>query len=532
MNNPILPALDGLLGLAQTFSENASQKNWAEIEDLEKEHGASDGNVRQMLSNGTSLSTLAGPADLLQRATVAWDGKADVGGMSLAEIAHDGPVELAPPATALREADVSDQSNAGGSEISPSPLSGSSGKPVSGFQVSMMQAGDWQSLSEVALAPVPADAGKEQVIEAVIAGVEHGLASSGPVASAQKLHAATRSLSVEQVSVLLDSATPLIARLVEQASRSENAVGVTDEKPRDAKAALVLAHVAAAIDKDPRPPSSIRLLRDIGTILLAPANQNDNAIFSGLVRTIAIGAGVRLVLAVADELAHRDGNPSRAKALVTLMLSAFADLGARIEAAYSDVLQQAGPLCLEWLAWRDEGEERAIALLIEHLQRQPVALEDMAPKLERLEQVGLEAFRAVRDLAAFTLDPKLHEVRSHFLNSPEIFGAISGSRMALRDMRHSITAPSDGNREQTLDMVRLTLSDIGFSAPRAAFLAELCELENNALMLGAGWAALESFQRMEQQGRAFQRLLSFLNGQFVMAAAPDVIGFGDDDMQV
>ncbi|MDP9837216.1 hypothetical protein J2T09_001968 [Neorhizobium huautlense] len=532
MNNPILPTLDGLLGLAQTFSENASQKNWAEIEDLEKEHGASDGNVRQMLSNGTSLSTLAGPADLLQRASAAWDGKADASGMSRAEILVEESAEFSSPATALQEAETGAELHSGSSEISPSPLSGNSGKPVSGPQPSMMQSADWNGVSEVALAPVSADAGKERVIEAAIAGVEHALATSGPAASAQKLHAATRSLSAEQVSVLLDNAAPLITRLVEQAAHSENAVGVTDEKPRDAKAALVLAHVAAAIDKDPRPPSSIRLLRDIGTILLAPANQNDNAVFSGLVRTIAVGAGVRLVLAVADELAHRDGNPSRAKALVTLMLSAFADLGARIEAAYSDVLQQVGPLCLEWLAWRDEGEERAIARLIEHLQRQPAALEDMAPKLERLEQVGLETFRAVRDLAAFALDPRLETVRGHFLNSPEIFGAISGSRMAIRDMRHAMTVPSAGNRDETLDMVRLTLTDIGFSAPRAAFLAELCELENNALMLGAGWTALESFQFMEQQGRAFQRLLSFLNGQFVMAAAPDVIGFGDDDMQV
>jgi hypothetical protein len=529
MNNPILPTLDSLLGLAQTFSENASQKNWAEIEDLEKEHGTSDGNVRQKLSNGTALSASAGPADFLQRASVAWDvPSARYEPLNVGEQGVDPEASLLPVPSAP-DAESGEALDTLTGELPPRSATARNDAGQGALLPSPAAIADWHGVSEVMLSPAASDMRRGEVAATATAAIEHGLATSGPVAAAQKLHGAMRSLSAEQVSILLDNAAPVIATLVEQSVRAENPVGVTDDKPRDAKAALVLAHVASAIEKDPRQPSSIRLLQDISAIVLSPANQNDNTVFSGLARTIAVGAGLRLVLAVAADLAHRDENPSRAKSLITLMLSAFTDLGARIDAAYADLLQQAGPICLEWLSWRDMGEEKAIARLIALMNEKSGLLEDMGPKLERLEQAGLDGFHAVRDLAAFTLDPKLDVVRTYFLNSASVFGSISGSRTALREVRQAVTTSGDG--KVTLDMVRLSLTEIGFSAPKSAFLADLCDLENNALMLGSGWTALESFQAMEKQGRAFQRLLSFLNGQFVMAALPDVIDFDDDDMQ-
>ncbi|MEB2847445.1 hypothetical protein GAO09_24970 [Rhizobiales bacterium RZME27] len=531
MNNPILPTLDGLLSLSQTFSESVSQKNWTDIEDLEKEHGASDGHVRQMLSNGTALSTLSGPADLLQRASVGWDASSTrYESLNVEQYGEDPEASLLSLPSVI-DAESGEPLDTLTGEFSARAAAARSDVGQAASLPVRAAIADWQVVSEVALSPGASDMGSGEAALTATAVIEHGLTTSGPVVAAQKLHAATRSLSAEQVSVLIDKAAPVIARLVEQAVLAENSVDVTDKKPRDAKLALVLAHVAAAIDKDPRQPPSIRLLQDISAIVLSPANQNDNTVFSGLARTIAVGAGLRLVLAVAADLAHHDENPSRAKTLVALMVSAFADLGARIDAAYADLLQQAGPLCLQWLSWREMGEDKAIARLIALINEKNSLLEDMSLKLERLEQAGLDAFRAVCDLAVFTLDPKLDEVRSHFLNSSSVFASIAGSRTALRDIRQAVTTSTTGDENVTLDMVRLSLTDIGFSAPRAAFLADLCELENNALMLGAGWTALENFQAMERQGQAFQRLLSFLNGQFVMAVAPDVINFGDDDMQ-
>ncbi|MGI2033547.1 hypothetical protein ACRQ1B_14235 [Rhizobium panacihumi] len=532
MNTPILPALEGLLGLSHTFSESASQKNWAEIEDLEKGEGASDGHVRQQLSSGTALSTLAGPADLMQRASVLRDGRTDTAHMRRAGSEAEELADVSPQSPRSAKAEFGGRLNTDGGGVTFPASASASGETKNTSPIQAGQSAEWQGEAEVILAPATRETSKRQAVETAAADVEQGLATSGPVGAAQKLHAAVRAMPAEQVSVLLDHSAPVIARIVEQAVRGENSPGVTDEKPRDAKMALVLAHVTAAVDRDPRSPSSMRLLQDLCAIILSPANQNDNATFSGLTRTIAIGAGVRLVLAVAAELAHRDENPSRAKTLVALMVSAFADLNARIDAAYSDVVKTAGPLCLEWLSWRDMGEDQAIARLAAFLSRQPDLLGDMAPRLERFEQAGLEAFRALRDLSAETIDPRLGEVRSHLLASPSMFAAVAGSRTAMRDIRRTAAVDLGGDDEPTIEMVRLTLTGIGFDAPRAAFLAELSALNDNALMLGSGWTALENFEQMQTHGRAFQRLLGFLNGQFVMAATPDVIGFGDDDMQV
>lgn len=482
MNNPVFPLLDGLANMGQTFLDNAVQKNWTEIEDLEKEQGSLGAHARQQLA-GTALTTTT-------TTSAVTDAQRRIQPISLTDN------EAMPPLFEELAGNVAGRISSG--------------------------AADDDDQVEV-----PRDNRA-----AAATGIEHSLASSGAFVAAQTLHAAVRSLSPEQVSSLLDKAGGAIAAIIKQAVKGEDRGGKTEERQREVRIALALAHVAAAIDKDPRNPSSVRLVQDICAIVLAPATPNDNATFSGLAQAIGIGAGARLALAVAAELAHDDEDPSRAPALMALVLAGFARLGERVDEAYAEVLKHAGPLCLEWLKWRGEGQERAIRALVNALKCQPAFLQRLDPQLERLEQTGLEAFRAVRDLSAYTFDGKFREVHERFLASQSVFASIAGSRAALKDMRHASLAARDADDGPVLQAVRLTLTRTGFDAPRAAFLADLSQLGQNALMLGANWTELDDFEFVEVQGRAFQHLLAFLNGQYIVAETPEIIGFDDLDMQL
>lgn len=495
MNNPVFPLLDGLANMGQTFLDNAVQKNWTEIEDLEKEQGALEAHARQQLA-GTALTTTTTSAvtDALMRMQP----------ISLTDS------EAMPPLLEELAGDVA------------GPIS--SGAVDDDDQVEVPR-------DNRAAAATPA-AASGQLVAAAATGIEHSLVSSGSFVAAQMLHAAVRSLSPEQVSSLLDKAGGAIAAIFEQTVKGEDRGGKSEERQREVRIALALAHVAAAIDKDPRNPSSVRLVQDICAIVLAPATPNDNTTFSGLAQAIGIGAGARLALAVAAELAHDDEDPSRAPALMALVLAGFARLGERVDEAHAEVLKHAGPLCLEWFKWRGEGQERAIRALVNALKCQPAFLQRLDPQLERLEQAGLEAFRAVRDLSAYTFDGKFREVHERFLASQSVFAAIAGSRAALKDIRHVSLATRDADDGPVLQAVRLTLMRTGFDAPRAAFLADLSQLGQNALMLGANWTELDDFEFVEVQGRAFQRLLAFLNGQYIVAEMPEIIGFDDLDMQL
>lgn len=482
MNNPVFPLLDGLANMGQTFLDNAVQKNWTEIEDLEKEQGSLGAHARQQLA-GTALTTTT-------TTSAVTDAQRRIQPISLTDN------EAMPPLFEELAGNVAGRISSG--------------------------AADDDDQVEV-----PRDNRA-----AAATGIEHSLASSGAFVAAQTLHAAVRSLSPEQVSSLLDKAGGAIAAIIKQAVKGEDRGGKTEERQREVRIALALAHVAAAIDKDPRNPSSVRLVQDICAIVLAPATPNDNATFSGLAQAIGIGAGARLALAVAAELAHDDEDPSRAPALMALVLAGFARLGERVDEAYAEVLKHAWPLCLEWFKWRGEGQERAIRALVNALKCPPAFLQRLDPQLERLEQTGLEAFRAVRDLSAYTFDGKFREVHERFLASQSVFASIAGGRAALKDMRHASLAARDADDGPVLQAVRLTLTRTGFDAPRAAFLADLSQLGQNALMLGANWTELDDFEFVEVQGRAFQRLLAFLNGQYIVAETPEIIGFDDLDMQL
>jgi hypothetical protein len=367
-----------------------------------------------------------------------------------------------------------------------------------------------------------------------VMGVEHSLLTSGPVAAAQKLHSAIRAMSPEQVSVFLDSASALVASIFEKASQSGQGVEhgpKTDHQPKEVRTALAIAHIAAAMDRDPRSPSSMRLNQDIAALILSPSAPNDNAVFGGLAQAIGVGAGAKLALIVAFELAHQRDGRSRARSLLALMLSGFARLGERIDEAYADILRHAGPLCIEWMKWRQAGDGAdAIAALIEHLHSEPLLLQELEPRLEKLEQTGLEAFRAIRDLSGYSFSPELRTVHQGLLNSDSAFAAIASSRSALKEIRHTALATADGGNGVTIDAVLLMLTRIGFDAPRAEFLVSVSEL-GRSTMLGATWTALDSFPEMEASGRSFQRLLAFLNGQYVVAVEPEIVSFDSADMQ-
>lgn len=537
MTNPVFPLLDGLANRGQIFLDNAVQKNWSEIEDLEKEQGSLEAHAKQQLA-GTALTTTTGTSaltDAVIRTQPVSRPDVDATPSLFEKMAANGfdPISFG-------DAEDGEQVDVARDNSPPSTArTSTSGKAALAAGVAQTEAastvsrGEWQALTEAAhsSATITAD-GSGRMIETAAIGIEHSLASSGSFVAAQKLHAAVRSLSPEQVSTLLDKAGGAIAALFQQTLKGEDGSSRTEERQREVRVALSLAHVAVAIDKDPRNPSSMRLVQDICAIVLASAAPNDNTTFSGLAQSIGVGAGAKLALAVATYLAHHDDDPSRAPALMTLVLAGFVRLGERVDEAYAEVLKHIGPLCLEWFKWRGEGEENAVRALVNAFKGQPVFLQTLAPQLERLEQTGLEAFRAVRDLAIYSSDRNFRDVQERFLANPSVFASIAGSRAALKDIRHLSLVMNGAQEGPVLEAVRLTLTQIGFDVPRAAFLADLSKLGRDTMMLGANWTELEDFEFMEMQGGAFQRLLAFLNGQYVVAEIPETIGFDDADMQV
>lgn len=374
-------------------------------------------------------------------------------------------------------------------------------------------------------APVTARGGSDG---AAVARIERVLVSAGPQMAAQELHAALRPLSPREASAFLDMARGLVATVFEQACRAADAgTGTIADKQRSTRSALALAHLSAAIDKDPRSPSTMRLQQDISSVVLASATPNDNTIFTGLAQAIGVGAGMKLALLVVSVLADHEDDPSRARSLLALMAAGFVRLGERIDEAHGAVIQCLGPLLVEWIAWRAGSDEDAIAALMDFIGRRPSLLENLGPRLDRVEQIGTEAFRALRDLVSCSFDKELGEVRRRFTASESVFGSIAASRTALREidqMAVAGTAGEDGG--PVLDAVKLVLTHIGFDTPRAAFLANLSQIGHGS-MLGANWTALESFARMETQGRTFQRLLAFLNGQYIVEKMPVIISFDD-----
>ncbi len=537
MTNPVFPLLDGLANTGQIFLDNAVQKNWSEIEDLEKEQGSLEAHARQQRA-GTALTTTTNTSaftDAVIRTQPVSLPDIDATPSLFEKMAENvfDPASLGDAEDGERIDVARDNHPVSAARIStPGHAAQAAGAAQAGA-ASIVSAEEWKAINETAPSSTTITTdGSGRMIETAAIGIENSLASSGSFVAAQKLHAAVRALSPEQVSILLDRAGGAITAVFEQTVKGEDGGGRTEKRQREVRTALSLAHVAAAIDKDPRNPSSMRLVQDLCAIVLASVAPNDNTTFSGLAQAIGVGAGARLALAVATHLAHHDEDPSRAPALMTLVLAGFVRLGERVDEAYAEVLKQTGPLCLEWFKWRGEGEEIAVRALVNALKGQPAYLERLAPQLERLEQTGLEAFRAVRDLAVYTSDRNFRAVHERFLANPSVFAAIAGSRTALKDIRHLSRLMTGEQGGPVLDAVRLTLTQIGFDAPRAAFLADLGQLGGQALMLGANWTELDDFEFMEMQGRSFQRLLAFLNGQYVLAETPETIGFGDADMQV
>ncbi|PRD41761.1 hypothetical protein C5748_20080 [Phyllobacterium phragmitis] len=461
MSNPIPPALEGLAGPVDIVADDASRKNWSQIEDLERGQGSLEARFKQKLA-GTALTTSA--------------------------------------------ARVTSEPNA---------------------------EGEWQSVSgPVSSSAVSSASTVGQTISGAVAGIEQNLMSSGPFVAAQRLHAAVKPLSPDQTAAFLDTARTLVSTIFERALRSETGSVEAGERQPDVHTAMALAHIAASIDKDPRTPSAIRLMQDLSAAVLASASPNDNTIFAGLAQAIGVGAGAKLALALTSELARHGDDPARAQSLLALVLAGFLRLGERIDEAYTELLVHAGPLCMEWPHWKNAGEEGATDILIDSIKAQPSLLENLDPRLERLEQTGLEAFRAIRDLASLAFDAKLRDIHQRFLASQSVFSSIAASRTALRDIRHVSLMTDHQGAGTEMEAIRLTLTHIGFDAPRAAFLADLSQFGSNALILRANWTAIDGFARMEVQGRAFQRLLAFLNGQYVVPNVLELVDFDNPDMQV
>jgi hypothetical protein len=481
MSNPVLPFREGLANVSQiSLLDDLTHQNWSEIEALETEQGLIDAQAMQTLA-GKTLTTAT-------TTSVATD--------RLTQLVPVSSVDFVPPSP-----EVFDE------------------RPVVPF------AFDWLSEGK----PSAVETG--HWIAAATSSIEHSLSSFGAAMAAQKLHAAVMSLPTEQVSNLLDKAGSAITAIVEQTVNSESCDGDVGERRREKRIVQALAHVAAAVDKDPGHPSSMKLVQDICAVVLAAGMRTDDATFRGLAQAIGAGAGARLALAAATEFDLHDGDRPRAQTLMALVLTGFVRLGERIDEAYIKILKQTGPLCLEWFRWRGQAEEIALPALINALKGQPVFLRTLAPQLEYLERTGLEAFRAIRDLSAYPCDAQVRDVHERFLNSQSVFASIAGSHAALTDILRVSSAANGSGEGADQEAVRLTLVHIGFDAPRAAFLADLSQLGREAMMLGATWTELTDFAHVELQGRAFQRLLTFLNGQYIIGCLPDVVHFDDPDMQ-
>lgn len=533
MTSPIFPRLDGPSTGAQVQPDRAAQKNWSEIEFLEREQGSGDAPAKQPCAGTTSTASLGILADseaamgmpLVRSADNALPLHGDERAAQKPDrTSFENAVAIGPLETRQHVETRSASHASTSSQIVPALTDAS-------LDVAFTRAAEyWHGSADALNLTIDATAvGSSQAIAVAAAGIERSLAASGILIAAQKLQAAVRVLSPEQVSELLDKSAGPIAEMFAQAVQVWAAAHATEDRQRDARAALAIAYVAAAVDKDPRPPTS-RLLQDLSAIVLASGASRNNATFSGLAQAIAIGAGARLALAVAAEMSHREEDRPRARAFVTLILAGLVSLGERVDDAYADLLKQAGPLCLEWLRWRGVGEDSAVRALVNALKGQSAYLQRLAPELERLETSGLAAFRAIRDLGAYPSDRLFRQVHEQFLASPGVFASIVGSPAALRDIQQLSLVNNGAPDLPVLEAVRLTLTQIGFDAPRAAFLADISQLGSNSLLLEGNWTELDDFEFIETQGAVFQRLLVFLNGQFVIAQNWQTIGFEDPDM--
>ena len=75
--------------------------------------------------------------------------------------------------------------------------------------------------------------------------------------------------------------------------------------------------------------------------------------------------------------------------------------------------------------------------------------------------------------------------------------------------------------------MRLVFLDIGFTAPHDAYLADAAFTQGFTSPLRAGWTRIDNLDAINRDGRAFQRLLEFLNGTFVVPVPLDVLALED-----
>ncbi|MGU3399961.1 hypothetical protein ACLBWS_09495 [Brucellaceae bacterium D45D] len=546
---------DGLTALTRELLDNATQQNWLQIENSDNGReplearprtDRSSSHNKQPQTGGASKRPSASPSGALSdKASVLTDrggaGAARQTG-NVAVSVQPYPVSASPVADALRETRNAEKPRNAQSPLNapasrpPQPTEGyGTTAPVPAKPIASAPSDAREPLAKTQVPPAPnAAIDAAQPSGARIAGsdptmtrIERIMVSAGSQMAAQELHAAVRPLSASEVSVFLDRSSALIAAVFEKAC-SDPSTGKTEEKQRAVRTALALAHLAAAIDKDPRSPSTMRLMQDISAVVLNSATANDNTVFTGLAQAIGVGAGIKLALMVATALAHEEEDRrSRAPSLRALMVAGFVRLGERIDGAHRAVLQSLGPLLMDWATWRTGPVDAALLALADFVGSQPVLLENLAPRLDRIEQVGVEALRALRDLTSPSLDSELSSVQQRFIASDSVFGCIAGSRAALREINQMAAQRKPvENGLVELEAIKLVLTEIGFDAPRAAFLAERSRIDQGE-MLGHNWTLLESFAQMEAQGRLFQQLLAFLNGQYIVEQIPIIIGFDD-----
>jgi len=505
MNNLMLPLLDRLAALSQSALDSANQRSWMQVEKMEREQISAETPPRP---NASGNASVIGATDLQKRGPESYPSTSELSGSASEALSVDDDIssDIDMPARSRDEA-----------------LAVPSIDEEARF-LDTSSAPDGR-------ATAPSAAAQATSGQALAASISNSLASAGPLAAAQKLHEMLRPLSAQESAPFFEACHALITEIFVEIQRNIETRGQqgAEEKMPAVQTALVLARLAAAVDKDPSNSYVRRVMQDISAAVLASPTQNDKAIFSGLAQAIGVGAGSKLVLAIAHELVYRNDDQSRARAFLTLILSGFVRLGERIDEAYVEVIRHLQLLLIESAGWRSLPNDKAIQAMIVFVKREPILLENLEPRLDRLEQVGLEAFRAVRDLAAFSFDPELRVIHSRFVSSSSVLSAIATSRAALRELRQA--APDGGPSTTTLEATRLMLTHIGFDAPRAAFLADLSQIGGNMMMSG-NWTALESFELMEAQGRTFQRLLAFLNGQYVVTAMPEIVSFDDSDMQL
>ncbi|WP_343314994.1 hypothetical protein AAIB41_15890 [Brucella sp. BE17] len=518
--------LDGLTALTRELLDNASQHNWLQIENPDngreppearpRTDRPSPQNTQPQPKAGAKQPPYSPPPAKENKAPVSAD-KSGTGDTAKSEIsAQPYPLPASPIAGALRE-------NRNGEKLRHVQLATPAvvGAPPARTQIRpvLTTATNMSPLSQARIGGSDPAAVK----------VERILVSAGAQMAAQELHAAVRSLPASEISLFLDNSSALVASVLEK-SCGDLPAGKVDEKQRTVRTALAVAHLSAAIDKDPRSPSTMRLMQDIGSVVLASATPNDNTVFTGLAQAIGAGAGIKLALMVAAALAHEEGERrSRAPSLRALMVAGFSRLGERVDEAHRAVLQCLGPLLMDWASWRAARTDAALIALVDFVGSQPNLIENLAPRLDRIEQVGVEALRVLRDLASSSLDDGLRSVQQQFIASESVFGSIAASRTALREINQIAALRMGGeNAKVELDAIKLVLTDIGFDAPRAAFLADRSRIDHGA-MLAHNWTALENFAHMEAHGRLFQQLLAFLNGQYIIEYSPALIGFDDLD---